>query len=96
MRTGIYFKVSNDGTYYDSKKNTSDKIIEVLENCKLNHTRIKIDYGHDNGQSWGEVNDITGYVGRSTGTQKIPLLVHNSRSLFFWWWFNTNSLYCKD
>jgi hypothetical protein len=27
-----------------------------------------------------EENDVTGYVGKSTGNQPIPLLVHNSRS----------------
>lgn len=79
-----------NGTYYN--QNTPDKVIEVLEKARLDRTRIQVDYGYTdldkklsdgrkNGQSWGEVNDITGYVGRSTGTQKIPLLVHNRRSL---------------
>jgi hypothetical protein len=86
---GVNFKVMN-GTYYDST--TPDKVIEVLENARTKRIRIQVDYGYTNldkkisdsrtnGQSWGEVNDITGYVGRSTGERKIPLLVHNSRSL---------------
>lgn len=79
-----------NGTSYHDK--TPDKVIEVLENARTKRIRIQVDYGYtdlneklsdtrQNGQSWGEVNDITGYVGRSTGSQKIPLLVHNSRSL---------------
>lgn len=68
-----------NGTSYN--QDTNDKVIEVLENARLNRVRIQVDYGHKNGQSWGEINDITGYVGRSTGTQKIPLLIHNTRSL---------------
>lgn len=71
-------KIVNGTTYHE---NTPDKVIEVLEKVRASRTRIQVDYGHENGQSWGERYDITGYVGRSTGTQKIPLLVHNSRSL---------------
>lgn len=36
----------------------------------------KPDPGHD----WNDENDVTGYVGRSTGLKPIPLLIHNSRS----------------
>ena len=61
-----------NGTSYN--QNTLDKVIEVLENAREKRIRIKVDYGFDNGTSWGEQNDITGYVGRSTGTEKIPLL----------------------
>lgn len=75
---GTMYKVAN-GTYYSSK--TPDKVIEVLENARLGHVRLRLDYGHENGQSWGEVNDVTGYVGRSTGSAKIPILVHNTRSM---------------
>jgi len=68
-----------NGTSYN--QNTTDNVIEVIENSRLKRIRIKIDYGHENGQSWGETNDVIGYVGRSTGTSKIPLLIHNKRSL---------------
>jgi hypothetical protein len=78
VNNNLTFKVVND-TCYDTT--TPDKVIEVLETARQNRTRIKVDYGHNDGQSWGEVNDITGYVGRSTGTAKIPLLVHNTRSM---------------
>jgi hypothetical protein len=45
-------------------------------------SRIIVDYGDiKTGKSWGETYDVSGYVGRSTGSIKVPLLVHNSRSL---------------
>lgn len=73
------YKVVN-GTSYSV--NTNDKVIEVLERCRSNKTRIVVDYGDVlTKESWNEVYDVSGYVGRSSGTYKIPLLIHNSRSL---------------
>tara|TARA_Y100000310_G_C20585110_1_gene764991 strand:- start:687 stop:995 length:309 start_codon:yes stop_codon:yes gene_type:complete len=69
-----------NGTYYDAR--TSDKVINVLENCRKNNTRIIIDYGDiTTGESWNEIYDITGRIGRSTGNVKIPILLYNSRSI---------------
>lgn len=69
-----------NGTSYS--KDTSDKVIEVLERARANRTRITLDYGDVvTGKSWEECYDITGYVGRSTGSIKIPILVFNTRSM---------------
>jgi len=69
-----------NGTSYDVR--TSDNLINVLENCRRNNIRIVIDYGErTTGNSWNEVYDITGRLGRSTGNVKIPILLHNSRSI---------------
>jgi hypothetical protein len=76
---GVDFKVAN-GTFYDST--TPDQVIEVLENARLGCVRLHIDLGDpETGKSWGEVNDVRGYVGRSTGERKVPLLLHNTRSM---------------
>ena len=64
-------------THYHNE--TPEEVIAVLENARLNRNRIRVWYGKD-GKSWAEENDIMGYVGRSTGTQKIPLLINNKRS----------------
>lgn len=73
------YKVVNGTSYYAE---TPDNIIAILEKCRQNRTRILIDLGDTvTGKSWGEIHDIRGYVGRSTGTHKIPLLVYNSRSM---------------
>ena len=60
---------------------TSDKIKECIEYCYNSNSRVRLWYGDINtGVSWLEEYDITGTIGRSTGQQKIPLLIKNSRS----------------
>jgi hypothetical protein len=77
------YKVVND-THYDAR--TPDEVIRILENARQGRYRLHISLGEtDNdegkiGRDWLEENMSYGYIGRSTGTQKIPLLVHNSRS----------------
>lgn len=76
---GKTYKVCNGTWYYEE---TDDKVIEVLENARLSGTRIRIYLGDkETGRDWGEVCDVTGYVGRSTGPIKIPILLHNARSM---------------
>lgn len=76
---GIAYK-NLGGTFYHFE--TEDKVCRVLETCMNTHERIRIYLGDAaTGKDWGEVNDVKGYVGRSTGQIKIPLLVYNSRSL---------------
>lgn len=77
MKTNQAYKEVNGTSYHVE---TSQEVINVLERCRNSRTRIVVGYGKD-GISWGETFDIRGYVGRSTGVTKIPLLVYNSRSL---------------
>lgn len=83
MRMKDDYKVVNE-TYYD--KRTPDEVIRVLENARAGHYRLHISLGetdNDDGQlgrDWLEENMSFGYIGRSTGPHKIPLLVHNTRS----------------
>jgi len=73
------YKVIN-GTSYDVR--TSDKVINILERCRMNNTRIVLDYGDTKtGKSWNEVYDVTGRLGRSAGNVKVPILLHNTRSI---------------
>src|SRR5258705_2175792 len=73
------YKVVN-GTYYDER--TSDNVIASLECARNNGTRIILEYGDtQTGQGWGDMYDITGTIGRSTGPIKIPLLIHNRQSM---------------
>ena len=60
---------------------TSDKVKECLEHCYNSKLRIRIWYGDTKtGVSWLEEYDTMGTIGRSTGQQKRPLLIKNSRS----------------
>jgi hypothetical protein len=72
-----------NGTSYDAR--TPDEVIRVLENARLNRTRLHVSLGHTDGDriglDWLEEFESHGYIGRSTGSIKVPLLVVNSRSL---------------
>jgi hypothetical protein len=75
----------NDQTTYNAL--THPLVIQILERfiqerltLRFQSKRLKIHYGDTmTGRAWGDVE--TGYVGRSTGTQKVPLLLPNARSL---------------
>ena len=71
-----YQRLDNGTCYY---KETNQEIIDILEQVRVNRSRIRIYLGK-NGKSWDEENDITGYVGRSTGENKIPLLIQKQSS----------------
>lgn len=72
-----------NGTSYDSR--TPDGVIRVLEQVRLNRTRLHVSLGHTDGAKigldWLEEFESHGYIGRSTVPIKVPLLVANRRSL---------------
>jgi len=73
------YKVVN-GTSYDLR--TPNEIVRVLEQARRNRTRLHISFGDAaKGRDWLEENDINGYIGRSMGPIKVPLLIANRRSL---------------
>jgi hypothetical protein len=73
-----------NGTSYDAR--TPDEVIRVLENARLNRIRLHVSLGEtDNdrgqlGRDWLEESFVIGYIGRSTGSVKIPLVVPNRNS----------------
>lgn len=82
---GKTYRVSETGTYYHV--NTPEAVISELEKARAFGRRIRVFYGYteteadgEPGTSWDEENDVVGYVGRSTGSVKVPLLVYNKRS----------------
>ncbi len=73
------FKTIN-GTSYDIR--TPDEVVAILENARQSRTRLHVSLGDsESGRDWLEENMVHGFISRSTGTIKIPLLVHNRRSL---------------
>lgn len=72
-----------NGTSYDER--TPADVIRVLENARANRTRLHISFGETAGTNlgldWLEEFESYGYVGRSMGPIKVPLLIANSRSL---------------
>jgi hypothetical protein len=65
------YKVVN-GTFYDPE--TPDEVCQVLEQARERRKRLAIAYQAESAPEFG-------YVGRSTGPVKAPLLIHNSRSM---------------
>lgn len=73
------YRIEN-GTSYDER--TPNEVIRVLENARANRTRLHISLGDTTtGTDWLEECETHGYVGRSMGPVRVPLLVANRRSL---------------
>lgn len=69
-----------NGTYYHD--DTPDEVIRVLENARIKGTRVRVFYGDTKtGRDWCEEYDTLGVIGRSTGEQKIPLLIPSSQAI---------------
>jgi hypothetical protein len=64
-------------TYYHTE--TPDELVKVLEDLRQSKQRVIIHFGHV--ATGTEAYVERGTIGRSTGIQKIPLLVKTSRSL---------------
>jgi hypothetical protein len=67
-----------NGTTYDD---ASPQVIAILERCREDGTRIRVAYGMADGQDTGEWWNTVGYVSRSMGPMKIPLLIFNRRAI---------------
>ena len=81
---GTKYQVINGTSFH---METDNAVIQVL--CDALDTRghgrssrrLRLYYGDvETGRDWEEVYEVTGYIGRSTGRIKIPLLIHNTRS----------------
>lgn len=72
------FKEYNGFLFYEG---TPEKVMSIISNNHGRETRLRFWYGDkETGKSWNEENDVCGYVGRSTGTKKIALLINNVNS----------------
>lgn len=79
---GQDYRVCN-GTHYP--ENTPDALIHALERARESGKRVRLFYGMydqlgEKLRVYSEENDVLGYVGRTCGSVKFPLLVHNTRS----------------
>ncbi|WP_019866563.1 hypothetical protein [Methylovulum miyakonense] len=70
----IRYRRLPSGTCYHA--DTPETVVAILEACRQNRCEIRLYYGDtQTGQSWLDEHDIIGYIGRSTGIVKVPLLV---------------------
>lgn len=88
---GREYKVTADGTWYDSR--TADRVIEVLESMRKLGRRVRIFYAYQNaedvpvngsdfpvGTAWTDIYAVTGRLGRTCGNIKEPILIASSRA----------------
>lgn len=83
-REGMYFEV---GIFLgrENKLETYDNVNEALMSLIVRawkyKFRIRVFYGDiHTGRSWNEEYDVMGTIGRTTGSIKVPILLHNKRS----------------
>lgn len=89
---GREYKVTADGTWYDSR--TADRVVEVLEALRKLGKRVRIFYAYQNmedaqkngsdfpvGTAWTDIYDVTGRLERTCGSIKAPILRANSMAL---------------
>ncbi len=78
------YKIVNGTSYHTD---TPDDVVRVLEDARKSRTRLHISLGETNnsrgkvGRDWLEEFDTHGYIGRSIGPVKVPLLLANRRSI---------------
>ena len=61
-------------TYFHDE--TPLAVRDALERARLTGTRVRVFYGDtETGQAWLEESDVSGRIGRSTGTKPIPLII---------------------
>lgn len=83
-------KIVNGVTYHDE---TPDSVIRVLENARASKRRVRVRYGFTEhapevkedpsklGRDWLDEHGCEGTIGSSMGPKRVPLLIHNSRSM---------------
>ena len=72
------YKVVN-GTSYHTE--TPDKVIKILEQAREHGFKLRLFYGDTKtGRDWLEEYDTIGTISRSTGENKVPLLIKTKRS----------------
>lgn len=81
---GTYFNYAiklKDGSYEERDEQEMEKVIFALSNALHTKRRVRIWYGDVNtGRSWNEEYDVVGYIGRSCGEYKEPLIIAKSNS----------------
>ena len=63
------------------KAKTNSGIVVLLNSLTESKQRVRLVYGNTTtGKDWLQEYDVIGSIGKSTGTNQIPLLISNSRS----------------
>ena len=69
----------NQETWFDP--GTLEPVKERLEHARLHDQKLRLFFGNrETGQCWLEENDVLGFIGRSMGPMRIPILLANRNS----------------
>jgi len=72
--------VTENGTHFN--EGTPKEVRNILQNSRQFGHRIRLHYGDvKTGRDYMDRYDVTGTIGRSAGTCKIPILLSNARSM---------------
>jgi hypothetical protein len=67
-------------THFDD--GTDQKVIEILERARYEGMRLTFTFGDpETGVAWDEKHYVSGYIGRSMGDKKVPLLLATKISI---------------
>lgn len=67
------------GTYY--RAGTPKPVIDALESARKSGAKIRLHYGDSQtGKDWMDDQDVEGYIGRTSGPLKVPILLTRKRS----------------
>lgn len=76
-----YIKWSAGRNFTTFSPNTPERVNTALEGARTKRERIRFWYGDSaTGQSWHDEHDVMGYVGRSLGPIRMPLILDTDRS----------------
>lgn len=79
--TGVFFREIQEpsGTYY--REGTPRAVISALEIQRVAGNRVRFFLGDpETGAQWHEENEVSGYVGRTTGEIKMAILLETKNS----------------
>ena len=63
----------NEQTWFDP--GTPPSVVAHLEYARLHHRKLRLFFGDQTaGRCWLEENDVTGFIGRSMGPVRVPIL----------------------
>ena len=83
IKDGTYFEkgiLLKDGTLEVYSK-VDERLMDIINNYRSNDWRVRIWCGDiETGRAWNEEYAVTGTIGRSNGSIKIPLIIANKRS----------------
>lgn len=75
----VTYEAANSGTYFT--KDCPHNLRVLLDTLRTSGATVRLFYGDtETGKAWAEENDVTGRIGRSLGTCKVPLLVKRGDS----------------